>query len=353
MKRFIFAPLLTLLIVGCSDGDGDHDAGPPDAGLSPYGYACEADADCESGECLEYVADRSKGTKKKVCTKPCTQLSDCGSVFGKPLDCGEVEPGKLRCIPRNYITKQYFQGHNCSLDGKCVVGYLCTGMSGDGDRYCASTCDVDTDCPPRYRCATTRTGKDLDKEKRCLLRKFCHPCAFDDQCGGPDDLCVRDKNGNHYCGKACTKTGQTCPGYAKCVDAGNNKLQCQHKAGYCFKSFNKEGERCDPCIVHGWNKKNTGGNTFTQPTTIAEEGACKDGLYCQLLDIYTGDSGCIEPCTSDDKCSASDDTCWDAIANASIGLTTDSFFFPIFGKRMCAPEASGTLVGCYPPPTSP
>jgi hypothetical protein len=353
MKRFIFSLLFGLLVVGCSDGEGDTDAGPPDGGLKPYGYSCEADADCESKECLEYVANRAKAIKKKVCTKPCTGLSDCGSVFGKPLDCAEVESKKLRCIPRNYKTTQYEQGHNCSADGKCVSSYICTGLSGDADRYCASKCEQDTDCPPRYRCATTRSGKDLDKEKRCLLRQFCHPCAFDDQCGGPDDLCVRDKNGNRFCGKACTKTGSTCPGYAKCVDAGNSKLQCQHKAGFCFKSFKKEGERCDPCIVHGWNKKNNGGNSFTWPTTIAEEGACKDSLFCQLLDRYTGDAGCIEPCIGTDKCAATEDLCWDSISNASIGLAEDDFFFPIFGKRMCAPkDSSGALVGCFHDPTA-
>lgn len=297
MKRFTFrACLAVFLIAGCSDGNGDKADGSvplPDSGPAAYGADCQKDDDCESKLC--FLKD---GADKGICSKTCKRISDCSPVNGKLYDCGELPNGEIGCYPQTYHTVPYTQGHDCSLENKCAMGFRCMGNQGDADRYCASTCESDRDCPPKYRCATVRKGKELDPDKWCMRRQFCHPCVIDDQCGGPDDLCIKDSNGNHYCSKTCTMTGATCPGYAKCEDAGNNKLQCRHKAGFCFKSFDSDGELCDPCVVHGWTTTDKG------TVTLAEDGICKKENHCILLDQYTGEGACVSACSSPSECPA-------------------------------------------------
>lgn len=299
MKQFIFIfTILTAMgTVACS---GSEESKPDATSLRAYGVQCGADEECESNLCVKYEL---KGAEQGVCSKACKRQTDCGSHLGQPFDCGEVAEKTVACYPRTYKTGDYVIGHDCSLDGKCAVGYICTGQPGDADRYCAATCKNDMNCPPKYRCASMRVGKGKT-EQRCLLRKFCHPCVVDDQCGGEEDLCIKDKNGNGYCSKACSKTAAgTCPDYAKCEDAGNSKLQCRHKKGICFKSFDKDGDLCDPCFAHGWKSDNL------DMLTIAEDGICKTEGFCFLLDPKTGEAACIMPCGSGETCPDSTYAC--------------------------------------------
>jgi hypothetical protein len=189
------------------------------------------------------------------------------------------------------------------MDGKCAVGYRCTGLSGDADRYCAATCQSDRDCPPTTRCAALKTGAEVDPDRWCMRRQFCHPCVIDDQCGSPDDLCVKDNGGNHYCALACTEGGSTCPSHASCEDAGNGSLQCQHAAGACFKSFDGQGDLCDPCIIHSASTING------HLVTVAEDGACKEEAYCTYLERDGGESICVTPCSDQAPCPTEDYAC--------------------------------------------
>ncbi len=293
-SRFYAKALILWTLTACANSETGNeihdtttnktDAGQTLSDPAAYGEACKTDADCASKQCFE-----------NVCTKPCKSMSDCPSYMGKGFDCGEVEPQKIICYPRKYLTVPYTQGHNCSVDGKCAVGYQCIGVKGDADRYCSSTCTEDRDCPPQFRCAATRIGKEVNNDKLCLKRQFCHPCVIDDQCGGSDDLCVKDINGNGYCSKACNKNNPgTCPPYTKCEDAGNNTFQCRHKAGYCYKNFKSESDQCEPCIVHGWFDD--------QFNTFSEENVCKKEGICLLLDRWTGEGACAMPCGTDYKC---------------------------------------------------
>jgi hypothetical protein len=307
-------------LVGCSDNGGDNGhPPPPDAGLKAFAAPCQKDEECDSTLCV-----------KGLCSMTCKRQSDCPIVRGKPFDCGEIKEGTIGCYPKTYNDSAFGMGHDCSLDGKCGVGYKCMGQAGDADRYCSNQCETDMDCPPAYRCSQARIAKDLEKEKWCRRRQFCHPCVLDDQCGGPEDLCVKDVNGNGYCGKACSKTGATCPPFAKCEDAGNGKLQCRHKSGMCFKSFKSEGKLCDPCIAHGW-KKNLAGLMVT----IAEEGLCQEDGFCYLLDRYTGEAACITPC-SGGKCPSSKYGC----AEDGSGIHAS------LGKELCIPLEGQYIGSC-------
>lgn len=304
MRTFIISACIFTLgcLVACSDDDKESNA---DSGVViRYGDTCAKDADCATGLCLE-----------KTCTKTCTKQSDCPSVAGKSLDCGQVPSGKTVCYLRKYeTTKKGTMGHNCAVD-KCASGYLCTGQTGDADRYCAAACKADMDCPPTYRCSTTQSGNKAAATKGyCRLRAFCHPCVLDEQCGGGGARCLKDKNGVGFCSKTCTPdtskddggaTG-TCPVYAKCEKVDGTYM-CKHKAGACFKSFKAEGAQCDPCISHEWQPS---GSTTDPVLTVAEANQCKKGGYCVMYDRYTRESACLMPCASGDTCPSTKELCF-------------------------------------------
>ncbi len=304
--RHLLAGLLPLLLLGCSDDSAQKDAGPPakdgvagpdQSTLKRYGDSCAKDAECQTGLCL-----------LQVCTVKCTQLADCPSVGPQRFDCGEAAAGVTACYPQTYGDKE--TGKDCSAGGKCAAGHLCAGQPGDTDRYCAAECSTDRDCPPRFRCASTMTGKTVDAKRYCRKRLFCHPCVIDDQCGGAADRCVQDGNGNLFCSLACSPTAATdggvpgtCPSYGKCTKEGSG-YQCQHKTGACYKSLDKEGEQCDPCIVHGFRSTGTVGDNRE---TIAEVGQCKAGNYCVEYDTFHHEAACLAPCSK--TCTSSNYYC--------------------------------------------
>ena len=302
MRTFIICICICSLgfLSACSDDDtSDADSGV----VLLYGTACARDSECATGVCEE-----------KTCTRTCKEQGDCPSVAGKHMDCGQVSSGKLVCYGRTYeTTKKGTQGQGCGAE-KCASGHLCTGQSGDADAYCAASCKADMDCPPRYRCATTQQGnKAVSTKSHCRLRKFCHPCVLDDQCG-PEARCLKDKNGAGFCSKTCMPAGATadggptgtCPTNARCEKV-DGKYMCVHKAGTCFKSFKSEGAQCDPCIAHEWQPS---GSTSDPVSTVAEANQCKKGGYCVLYDRYTGESACLMPCDSSDKCPSAEEMCF-------------------------------------------
>jgi len=344
MKQFICSAGVLVVgafsVLGCSGGDNSE----PDAGLKGYGETCSTDAECDSAPCVE-----------GYCSKTCKSQRDCPLIRGKAFDCGEIKDGLVGCYPRTYKAQQYGMGYDCSIDGKCGVGYRCMGNTGDAERYCSNKCESDMDCPPEYWCSQVRVGADVEPEKWCRRRQFCHPCVIDDQCAGEDNLCVKDKNGKGYCSKACTKAGTTCPSWAKCEDAGNNTLQCRPVAGTCAKP---DGDLCDPCVIHGWTTKASAGAGCNDTNdcrehqycaalsattkiclpvsyTIAEEATCKKDARCMLLDRYSGESGCITPCTADTDCPS-------ATAYACVTITS-------LGAKYCVPvDADGYIGSCVP-----
>lgn len=292
-RNLVWMPLLSLtLLAGCEDDPkpkGDLTVVPPvdggpktdtPAAARGYGSQCTENPDCDSNLCVE-----------GFCSKLCKRLSDCAPTAEQHFLCGEVAALKtVACYPRTYSTDPMTTGHDCSLDGLCAGGFTCLGQADSAERYCSAVCVNDQDCPPTYRCATTTIGDAAEEQKFCRRREFCHPCAIDDQCGGQEDICIADINNNKYCSKACDPAGSSCRTYSKCEDAGNGAFQCKPKKGYCFKSFEAEGELCDPCLEHG---------NFKDPKkdlTISEVGTCKADHTCYVVDVYTMEPACLSPC---------------------------------------------------------
>lgn len=299
MRTFIIsASIICLgLALACSD---DGPSGTDSGVIERYGEACAKDADCSTGVCEE-----------KVCTKTCKSQSDCPSVAKQHFDCGKVTSGKTVCYPRKY---KDIQGKSCAVKDTCAKDQLCVGIEGSAERYCANTCKADMDCPPRYRCGSYQVGNKAAPAKRyCLLRKFCHPCDLDDQCE-VGNKCLKDKNGAGFCSKSCAPMGKTadggptgtCPSSAKCEKV-DGKHWCVHKAGTCFGTFKNDGGQCAPCIYHTWSGSSSKADGVL---TMAEGGQCKKGGYCVLYDRYKGESACLMPCDSSDKCPNADEMCF-------------------------------------------
>jgi len=106
-----------------------------------FGAACQANADCESGWCVESAAGY-------VCTNEC--LEACPTDF----DCKSVQNAKgdvtFLCLPR--LQK---------LCVPCLEDFQCNGgacLVIDGSEQCASGCDADDDCPQGYACTADATG---------------------------------------------------------------------------------------------------------------------------------------------------------------------------------------------------
>lgn len=263
MPRFLALALGCLAATAASCGD--------EAKPLPYGLACTGDAQCESKHCIA-----------GYCSKLCSKLADCPSGSGIRFTCGEVEPNLVACLPNRVDNRPFTTGHDCSLDGKCAGGWKCMGALG-GYRYCSPICENDHQCPTKMRCASVKAA-DADEgepaEKRCMPRKFGHPCVIDDQCPNSGDACITDLKGKKYCSKACTPTsGGTCPVFAKCQDAGNGNMQCKYNAGYAYDT---PGSYCDPCIYHD--------------DLLEETGTCQAGGRCLRLSSYTNETACVLSC---------------------------------------------------------
>lgn len=278
MRRFpIFAlAILGFFVVGCSGGDDT----PPPQEPRAFGLPCTLDDDCESKMCLD-----------GHCSRVCAKASDCPPAAGKYFFCGTAkDDGTVACYPKQHDDRPFATGYNCSADGKCGIGWKCLGVPGEPDRFCSPECKNDKECPPTMRCASIQEG-DKAAEMRCVRRQWGHPCVIDDQCGGPNDLCITDANGAKYCSKACEKDkAGTCPVFAKCEDAGNGKLQCRHAKGYAYKT---DGEQCDPCV---WHYEVQSGND-TLP--VSDASGCKDGGLCIRLSPYTNETACALPCAAE------------------------------------------------------
>ncbi len=227
-------------------GPGPRDAGPvPDTGppRAELGAACETDAECQTGVCLD---ERTLNSTGGMCSASCADGSPCpeGSACRTDGFCWRTcdwRPDSERTCER-----EGFECGSADLAGICLP--TCYGA-----RFCAAdqTCDRNMQCrdplaEPRGAC---RINQDCAPLEACLQEhRYGFPdgqctrlgCASDRDCDG--GLCLEhtrpDGEIRPYCAPRCA-TGADCrEGYA-CVD-GACRPSCESDL-HCTDPFT----RCD------------------------------------------------------------------------------------------------------------
>lgn len=322
---------LALALWGCGKA-------PPAITLKKVGEACMVDADC--GSSLN-GASESMMCKANVCTRSCTAQGDCPSGFA----CGLAAMGDTMatCYPAAMNPDTGGFGTDCgavSADPKggagcsnaaspCAAGFACHArLKCDPEAYCTKSCAADTDCPPKFFCATLK-----DSSRLCLKREYCSDCATDDQC--PNGwFCATDSTGGRFCAKPCAGDND-CPG----PQNGNGYFQ------KCLADKGGKGKACQPApipkgsgapnLCHGTSAikgiATTGGVCAGCRPGVA--GDCATGEFC-FVDEFTLEHLCTEPCTASGK----KDSC---PAGATCTLTAP-------GSGYCSADPLGSSITCYP-----
>lgn len=305
-----------------TDGGPNADGGPrPDGGPNPDGGAtdggpqqCTSDMDCgifgvfghcepTSGQCVECLEDAhclGNGVCDVaggyVCRRPCTAGGNCigGGVcdpaIGACVECltdPDCDSGQV-CNPTTRSCQECFLSADCALQpGQpiCNPAGECVG------------CNTDADCSGGETCYASQGGFCAAPQGRGL----CEPCENDDECGGPDDLCIGYIGNNGLIDRACgtdCSNGQTCPSGYECVSVRQGSgQQCRPRYDMqtptCTATRNL-GQAClfdpgvnDPgCGISGLQDARCFAST-TSPgvcTTWCNDNAqCPSGFTCQQI----------------------------------------------------------------------
>ncbi|MBK6690520.1 MAG: hypothetical protein IPG45_38990 [Deltaproteobacteria bacterium] len=220
------------------------DGGPrPDTGVTPDGGAveCTSDQDCgifgvfghcdlNTNQCVECLEDSHCGgngvcdlAAGNVCRRPCSPNGNCfgGDVCDPSINaCVECladtdcDVGEI-CNPSARSCQECFTNADCALQPNqpiCGSAGQCVG------------CAADSDCGAGEICFTEQGGWCVAPQARGL----CEPCDDDDQCGGPEDLCIGYLANNtifdRSCGTDCSQ-GQACPSGYQCISVRQGSAQ--------------------------------------------------------------------------------------------------------------------------------
>ena len=312
--------LLLLLCLG---------AGACDSPATKIGFACKKDGDCNVAGQTCVLSICTHGCAGQFGAQGCPIGYNCtsGGSATAPLTCNKipfaVDPmtgdavlfgvscvaGDATCMGTSDTNgaPQCRKGENPIMPG--------TALAPDPGAYCTGSCTSDADCPYFMFCNT-----DFDMVQKCMFRKQCGPCTYNDNCNKGDATsssyaCVATTDGkDHYCTHTCAVQND-CPGAAQSISylacRGGNDAQgnagsfCIHKRGMCVGT----GEICDPC------------------RTKAD--CAKSGTSC-ISNDQTGEQMCSKACANDAACAGPnnatcDDTNIPSAANPSgnsIGICT-------------------------------
>jgi Cys-rich repeat protein len=209
---------------------------------------------------------------ENVCVA-CQQDTDCGA--------GEVcNPTTLECV-------------ECSTDADCALKpgrTLCDEPTGE-----CRGCIDDTDCPAGEECNPLSDGVCVPPTNRGL----CAPCATDDQCGGPADLCIGIllTGGliDRTCSTDCSADPTVCPSGFECIPVRNGELVCR-------PSYDMQTPTCEAT-------RNLGAACQLDPADV-DPGCGIDGAQdARCESIVAGGAGqCVVWCVDDADC-ANGTTC--------------------------------------------
>lgn len=258
---------------GASAGSAPRpDAGAP--GVLPS-RSCTANSECPEDQGQSCV----NGSCRLSCTShfDCLGLGECASALNANGEAGHF------CDPTRPQKIGQFYTH-CPRGNECdsAHAFFCVGAGADDlDAYCTTDCTDDAACAPGYACTPlTRspcqdicnlkgnpkdrqcvpsdqigTGKPFQCGSRgvtrnaCRPRRFCSPCANDDDClAVANQVCAKDESGTKTCTQLCDLKNPSCPWgtAAKCGvwDTDLKRATCAHRFGRCTGS----GKSCEPCL---------------------------------------------------------------------------------------------------------
>lgn len=237
--HFLAVAFITLAAACSSGGSGTPDAGGGGVSVT----TCSTDAECTS---LGFVCD----TIRRECV--CTKDAMCA--------------GKREGAYCNTFT------------GRCVADV--EGCKGDGECQNNEFCDVALrTCRPK--------------------RSWCAPCTQDEECGGPNDHCVRHPDflsAPAFCAAGCD-SGDVCPQGQACRDTEKGK-QCIPSVGRCQANYDCNPDTGQNCQVDG---DCTQGNEQIcdagSKRCVAASTTCEGGQVCDPVT-----RSCVNACRTDAEC---------------------------------------------------
>jgi len=294
---------------GCSDDDNGErrdatpaDATRPDAGAQDgaplakaLGEHCSTDSECASGECMPGLG---------VCTKPCTQDTECG----EGIRCRIVENLGSWCLPEStggsWCPELCTGGALCAPTGECVcVPHDYTECRDGVVRWidsCGNVTDKATECP----------GGCTNGHCLASVGDHCDPNFFQKFCDGNKPVMCDQETGRVTAQEPCG-AGYVCR--TRCPRRYNEN-------GYWYyvencTLFQEQGE----CVPDGLPC-----NLATEDTCVGDKAvtcAFQDGVLLQVEEdcsangkvckMWAGMPVCVEqgvePCGNDYKSSCVDE----------------------------------------------
>ncbi len=263
-----------------SGAGGTVDAPPSDVDACPgaAGCVCKADADCDTGRCLE----TPEGPR---CAVPCVETCDEGFACKLITAPGGDLTGF--CVPRwNRLCNPCLASSDCvalTLDDSACVARGAEGA------FCATACVKDADCPGDYACqaATSLEGKS-------------------------GSYCTRRAAGGQPADATQPPTACPCSPQAR---AGSAKTLCTAQTTVDGKAVACGGTRsCDaagltPCSAAAPTAEVCDG-VDNDCDGATDDGTCDDNNAC-TSEVCSGDAGCVSSKLDGLACDADGDLCTD------------------------------------------
>ena len=309
---------------------------------------CTAKTQCPLGfDCSQATADDQRLTchLPTYDTTPASQGgfgADCSlysmDVNGKQCDPNAENPcaAGFRCHADVKCDVNAFCSHSCTVDQDCPPNLFCGTVYG-------AQCTTDDNCTDGFTCSSNGWCK----SQECIKRTYCLPCSIDDQCE-TGSVCATSPSGERYCATVCNDqtncphapryqdpdTGKTLVGgrpFTVCSPDLTSRTTsvsvCAPRSGYCHGLSNAAGV--------------TGVNTVCSGCRTGMKGDCGSGMGC-YVDPTTTESFCTQDCTVDLESNAGG---WQITEGTDTCQTISPYLFCNF-EGYLPDSCSGTATTC-------
>ncbi len=278
------------------------------------GCACQANAECDNGLCIDNPTD---GTK--MCATKCVDGCPTGFL------CAQVSQGggdvQSICVPKfGHVCDPCASSKDCASLGLQNAACVDEGALG---HFCGAACLADTDCPGTYTCATVATveggtSKQCVKQASGKVPYGTCDCSASAAAKKLSTACYAEAKD-----AAGSIVGQ-CPGTRSCGDAGLSACSASAAAS----------ETCDGV------DNDCNGQT--------DEGSCNDVNPC-TKDVCHGAGGCEHLVLDGDACDADASACTEGDACKS-GACVPGEAKNCDDKNPCTIDTCEPAKGCVQTP---